>query len=419
MRAVIPPIVASFLALAAGGARAGADDLPPVQSVAIGDFDGDGKPDVAVGLPDQTVGKFKKAGVVRMYSGATGAFVRQWAGTVEEQGFGTSIVAVGDTDGDGATDLAMNAPYGERPFIDFVSGKTGKRIFIFGGGTAVAWADWLCPLGDGSGKTRVDIAMRWSVKKQWRYIYSDKEAMGCAIDDPGGFMSNSIGLGDMNADGTPDFAIGDWNESAGAKKSAGIIRIVSGHYLSQGQGDADILYIRGSRDGERLGIAMAPAGDWNGDGTPDLLAGVPGDSAKKDSAWIVRVFSGKDGTELWKAAGAAGDVSMGGVALIGDADGDSKPDVAVGTPAAGSKAGAVSAIAAKDGAVLWTMKGAAKENLGEEIRPCADADGDGVADVVVVSPGAAVKGVKGSGYVRILSGKSGAVVTLINPLVAK
>ncbi len=416
----LPVGVPMFAAVAAlASARAVADDLPPVQSLAVGDFDGDGKPDVAVGLPDQSVGKFKKAGVVRVYSGATGAFVRQWAGTAADQGFGTSIAAVGDADRDGATDLAIAAPYSDKPFIDFVSGKTGARIFLFRGGTATAWADHLCPLGDGSGKTRVDIAMRWALKKQWRYIYSDKEAMGCAVDDPGGYMSSAVAVGDLNHDGTPDFAIGDWNESSNGKKAAGVIRVVSGNYLSQGRGDVDLLIIPGARENERLGLSIAAAGDWNGDGVPDILAGVAGDSSKKDSSWLVRVFSGKDAAESWRAAGAPGDVSLGGVAMIGDVDGDGKPDVVVGTPGAAGKNGAVTALAAKDGAVLWSVKGAAKENLGEELYPCADLDGDGVADVVVVSPGAAVKGTKGLGYVRVLSGKTGATLVLINPLATK
>jgi hypothetical protein len=412
-------VLVPVLVAASAPELAAADDAPPVQSLAVGDFDGDGKPDVAVGLPDQSAGKFKKAGVVRMYSGATGAFVRQLSGTAADQAYGTSIAAVGDSDGDGATDLAINAPFAEKSFIEFVSGKTGKRIFLFSGRAAVAWADWLCPLGDGSGKTRVDIAMRWASKNEWRYVYSDKEAIGMAVKDPGGYMCSSVAIGDVNKDGTPDFAIGDWAESPSGKKAAGLIRVVSGHYLSQGKGDMDLLIIPGTHEGERLGLTIAPAGDWNGDGVPDVLAGVAGDSAKKDSSWVVRVFSGKDGAELWKAVGTAGDVSMGGVAMIGDVDGDGKPDVVVGTPATAARNGAVTALAAKDGAVLWSVKGAAKENLGEGLYPCADCDGDGVADVVVLAPGAAVKGTKGLGYVRFLSGKTGVALVQINPLATK
>ncbi len=412
--------VFAFLVTSAAVALAGPDDAPPVQSLAVGDFDGDGKPDVAVGLPEVNAGKIKKAGAVRFFSGATGALLHQLSGTSEEQGFGESIAAVGDVDGDGATDLAIAAPYGDPgSYIDFVSGKTGKRIFACSGGRSIAWADELCPLGDGSGTKRVDLAIRWVEGREWRYVYSDKEAVGCTVDDAGGFASSASSVGDFNGDREPDFAIANWTETVDGKKNAGAIRVFSGHHLSQGTGEAQLLVLRGTRAGESLGLAVAAVGDWNGDGTADLLAGVPGDSAKKDSSWLVRVFSGKDGAELWRGAGAPGDVSMGGVALVGDVDGDGKPDVAVGTPGAGSKAGAVTLLAAKDATVVWSVKGAARENLGEAVHPSADVDADGTADLVVVSPGAAVGGKKGNGYVRFLSGKTGALIRLVNPLATK
>lgn len=420
MRVRLPSIVTASLVLAAGAARAGTDDLPPVQGLTVGDFDGDGKPDIATGLPEVNVGKLKKAGEVRIYSGASGALLRKISGVLAEQSFGVSLAAVGDVDGDGATDLAIAAPFGEGdPYVDIVSGRTGKTISKrTPRPTAIQWGDELCALGDGSGKQRTELLVRWVQQKQWRVYYTDKDATAGAVADDSGYVSRATMLGDVDGDGRPDVAISDrWSDTDG-KKISGIIRVVSGDLLMRGQADTFLLTLKGAREGEMLGSDVCAAGDWDGDGVADLLASAAGADEKKGS-WLVRVFSGKDGSELWKAAGAAGDWHAPSVALVGDADGDGKPDVAVGTPAVGSMAGVVSVLAAKDGAVLWTVKGAAKENLGEEVRRFPDADGDGVADLLVVSPGAAVKFAKGNGYVRILSGKTGAVLLLVNPLVAK
>ena len=75
--------------------------------------------------------------------------------------------------------------------------------------------------------------------------------------------------------------------------------------------------------------------------------------------------------------------------------------------------------AAKDKSVLLTVEGAKREMLGERLSAIRDADGDGFADLVVLSPGAAVDRKRGNGYVRLLSGKTGKAITFINPLIAK
>ena len=414
-------VVAIAGACAAAGRAVAADDLPPVQSITVGDFDGDGTPDIAVGLPAVKVGKWKEAGEVRIYSGAGGAFLRKLSGTEAEQSFGDSIAAVGDLDGDGATDLAIVAPYGEEdPYVDLVSGKPGKSIRKLRSGQSLTlmWGDEVCALGDGSGKTRVDLLVRWVQQKQWRVYHTDKGTTGGSTAAEGSYMCDAVNVGDVDGDGKADIAICDWAADVDGIERAGRVRVVSGDLLMRGRADTFVLTLKGEHEGASMGLAIASAGDWDGDGKGDLLVGTASADSKK-GAWLARVVSGKDASELWRATGQPGDWHVPMVARVGDADGDGKPDVAVASGAAASEAGVVAVHSSKDGAAVWSVTGVKKENLGDELLAFPDVDADGVADLLVTAPGAALQGKKGNGYVRVLSGKTGATLLTINPLVAK
>lgn len=75
---------------------------------ALPDVDGDLVPDFAVGGPF-AASATTQAGVVRLHSGATSAVLRTWNGTTNRDAFGSALCALGDVDGDGAPDLAVGA----------------------------------------------------------------------------------------------------------------------------------------------------------------------------------------------------------------------------------------------------------------------------------------------------------------------
>lgn len=81
-----------------------------------GDVDGDGRTDVAVGFYLSSAGA-PQAGLVKVYSGQTGALLRTYVSTVAGENLGFDAVGLGDVDGDGHVDLALTAASGDRVYI--------------------------------------------------------------------------------------------------------------------------------------------------------------------------------------------------------------------------------------------------------------------------------------------------------------
>ena len=101
--------------------------------VATGDLDGDGRSDVAIGAPSAAVaGSFR--GAVTLASSATGATIREVAGDLPDHLFGQMLTALDDVDGDRVGELAIAAPGGRiesapgTSEVTIVSGATGKRL---------------------------------------------------------------------------------------------------------------------------------------------------------------------------------------------------------------------------------------------------------------------------------------------------
>ena len=77
----------------------------------------------------------------------------------------------------------------------------------------------------------------------------------------------------------------------------------------------------------------------------------------------------------------------------------------MGEPGTGFGQGSVRMVSGRDGTILWTASGsAAGDQFGFSVSYCRSIDADGVADVLVGSPGFA----GGIGRVEILSGVTGA-----------
>ena len=102
----------------------------------VPDADGDGRSDVLVGAPGEDENGLSSAGRAYLFSGATGALLHRVVSPAPRSGggFGRSAAGLGDLNGDGRGDLAVGAPSENRNVtsdpgrVHVFSGASGKLV---------------------------------------------------------------------------------------------------------------------------------------------------------------------------------------------------------------------------------------------------------------------------------------------------
>ncbi len=162
----------------------------------------------------------------------------------------------------------------------------------------------------------------------------------------------------------------------------------------------------GETKGDQFSWIARGIGDVDGDKTTDIVTSAPtyGANGQPAGPGRVYVYSGRSGKLLWMQTGAA-DESLGmGLEGAGDVNGDGAGDVIAGAP--GSNKAYV--YSGRDGRVLLTLVGReATERFGNSTASAGDVNGDGLADVIVGAPNHNNKGA-GAGRAYVFSGKDGA-----------
>lgn len=259
----------------------------------LGDADGDGYDDFAVGAPlDASTGS--PTGKVYVYFGSstpdgTRRAVLGFA-TPGDQ-FGRAVAAASDVDGDGLVDVLVGAPH------NTATGTASGQAYLYLGGATFHFAPDADYPGSGA-----------------------NVQAGTAV----------AGLGDFNGDGYADVAVGAPFDTTGAP--AGQVYLTYGSWPVHGTPD---LRLTGA-SGEAFGRTLAGLGDINNDGFADLGVGAPFNGEVGLNAGHVYIFPGA--ARPTSASGGTLANSIGGdqfgsaLAAAGDVDHDGYVDFVVGAP---------------------------------------------------------------------------------------
>ncbi len=207
---------------------------------------------------------------------------------------------------------------------------------------------------------------------------------GESSGDQFGWVSNKIG--DLDGDGVQDLLITAPTNDAGGNNAGRVYAYSSNPASNPG---VPLLTLTGTTPNAQFGYVIGDAGDLDDDMIPDIQVGAPlaGNGA-------VYLHSGSDGSLIDQITGAApGDRFGLAVCPALDYDGDGKQEILVGAPLADPRgminAGEVYVYDGDTRNLLFTIPGgAAGESFGSSVAPIADQNGDGVPDILVGAPGA-------------------------------
>jgi hypothetical protein len=325
-----------------------------------GDINADGTPDLIVGAPSQGVFPFR-TGAAYALSGKGGALLWTWYGVADFDVFGASVAGVGDINKDGHADVIVGVPLSD------LSGPDAGRAVVYSGKTGAV-------------------------------IYNLASAPTGAH-----FGGNVTGLGDINGDTWPDFAV-----------SAPTFAMISGFpigriYVYSGATGGLITMLTGVSASGSWGDDIADAGDVNGDGVHDLVIGEPYLGWPANSTGRIEVRSGANlATTLFAMNGLLADEALGiSVAAAGDVNDDGFADVIAGGYYANGHKGLARVLLGPAGAASWVFQGdATNDHFGGAVDGVGDIDKDGHDDLLVGAyQSEFITTVKG--YARLYSGRTG------------
>jgi trimeric autotransporter adhesin len=229
-------------------------NLPYIEFIAVGDFNGDGKLDLAVAYCNDAFPTTQPGTVEILLGNGDGTF--NLAAASPATGNTPTAIATGDFNGDGNLDLAISN--GDSNTVTILLGN-GNGTFTTSASPATGNSPSSLVVGDFNGDGKPDLAVTNATDNTVTILLGNGDGTFKAAASPvTGNRPSAIAAGDFNGNGKVDLAV--------ANAAGNTITILLGN------GDGTFTAATGPAIAGPL-VSPIAVGDFNGDGIADLAVG--------------------------------------------------------------------------------------------------------------------------------------------------